>query len=65
MFVPEKRKIWILKKFLINIYKDYEETTGYVDLPYFVRAKNKLDEIIRENKVNYYYEKVRKHNDKY
>lgn len=55
LFVSKREKIYILKDFLIKIYRDYEITTGINDVPYYIKAENKINKIIRENKVNYYF----------
>ena len=54
-FITKNRKIFILKEELLNLYRDYEISTGYCEEPYFIRAEKKIRRIIRENKVNYYY----------
>ena len=44
--------------FLINYYKDLGESNG-IDIPYFVRARDTYNELIKNNKdLNYYYRKV-------
>ena len=53
-------KIYILKDILIKIYRDYEITTGIIDEPYFIRAEKKIKRIIREKKVDYYYNLLKK-----
>ncbi len=60
IFISRNEKIFILKDSLINIYRDYEITTGIKDIPYFVKAESKLRQIIQENKVNYYYNRLKK-----
>lgn len=55
IFVSKNEKIILIKDSLIQIYKDYEETTGIVDVPYFVRADIRMSQIIKDNKVDYYY----------
>lgn len=42
---------------LLNYYKDLKETG--LNIPYFLRAKQKYNELIKNNKdVNYYYNKI-------
>ena len=60
IFVSENEKIYVLKDILLKIYRDYEITTGIVDEPYFIKAEKKLRRIIRENKVDYYYNLLKK-----
>ncbi len=63
--VSKTEKIYVLKDILLKIYRDYEITTGIVDIPCFIRAQTMLDKIIKENKVDYYYKilsKFRKRN---
>lgn len=64
VFVSKKEKIFILKEELLNLYRDYEISTGYREEPYFIRAEKKIKRIIRENKVNYYYNLFKKFNNK-
>lgn len=52
----ENKKAVILNC-LINYYKDLKETG--LNIPYFLRARDKYNEIIKNNKdVNYYYNKI-------
>lgn len=60
IFTSRTEKILVLKEILMNIYKDYEITTGIIDEPYFLKAEKKISRIIRENKVDYYYNLLRK-----
>lgn len=64
IFISKKEKIFTLKEELLNLYRDYEITTGYNEEPYFIRAEKKIRRIIRENKVNYYYNLFKKFNNK-
>ena len=64
IFISKRKKIFILKEELLNLYRDYEISTGYCEEPYFIRAEKKIRRIIRENKVNYYYNLFKKFNDK-
>ena len=59
-FLSKNEKIYIIKDILIKIYRDYEQTTGFVDIPYFVRAESRISQIIKERKVDYYYNKLKK-----
>lgn len=66
IFISKNEKIYILKDILTKIYRDYEISTGIIDEPYFIRAEKKLRRIIREKKVNYYYNLLKKfHNAEY
>lgn len=60
LFTSRTEKILVLKETLMNIYRDYEITTGIIDEPYFLKAEKKISRIIRENKVDYYYDLLRK-----
>lgn len=53
--ISKREKIYILKDVLINIYRDYEITTGITDIPYYIRAEMKINKIIQEDKVDYYF----------
>lgn len=53
----EKKKSVILNV-LIGYYKDLDET-GTVNIPYFLSARNKYKEIIKNNKdVKFFYNKI-------
>ena len=42
---------------LLNYYKDLKETG--LNIPYFLRAKQKYNELVKSNKdINYYYNKI-------
>ena len=60
ILLSKNEKIIIIKDSLIKIYKDYEETTGIIDIPYFVRADIRMSQIIRDKKINYYYNRLKK-----
>lgn len=60
IFISKNEKIYTLKDILIKIYRDYEITTGIIDEPYFIRAEKKIRRIIREKKVDYYYNLLKK-----
>ena len=62
--LSKNEKIIIIKDCLIKIYKDYEETTGIIDVPYFVRADIRMSQIIKDRKINYYYNRLKKFRDK-
>ena len=62
IFISENKKIYLIKDSLIRLYKDYEETTGIVDIPYFVKAERRISQIIKSGKINYYYNKLKKIN---
>jgi hypothetical protein len=59
LFISKNEKIYVIKDVLIKIYRDYELSTGNIDIPYFVRAENKISAIIKEKKINYYYRKLK------
>lgn len=60
MFISRNEKIFVLKDILTDLYRDYEITTGIIDEPYFIKAEKKIRRIIREKKVDYYYNLLRK-----
>ena len=62
IFISEKEKIYMIKDALVRLYRDYEITTGYNCEPYFIRAEKKLRRIIREKKVNHYYNLLKREN---
>ena len=58
--VLEEKKSVILNV-LISYYKDLDET-GTVNIPYFLRARDKYKEIIKNNKdVKFFYNKIIEH----
>jgi Fe-S-cluster containining protein len=60
IFISENKKIYLIKDTLTRLYKDYEETTGIIDVPYFVKADRRISQIIKSGKINYYYKKLKK-----
>ncbi len=58
IFVSKNKKIETLRGVLLNMYRDYEITSGNCDIPYFIRTENKINKIIQEGKINYYYKKL-------
>ena len=50
----------MLKNLLIKLFKDYEETTGINEIPYWDKAELMMDKILKENKVDYYYDRLKK-----
>ena len=62
MITPKREKIYVLKDYLTKIYRDYEISTGFCDIPYYVRAELKISEIIQKNKLNYYFKMFEKIN---
>lgn len=58
----EVKKAAILN-ILIGYYKDLDET-GTVNIPYFLRARDKYNELIKNNKdVNFFYNKIMEHKE--
>ena len=57
---PKYKKAQKLKKLLIKLFKDYEETTGINDIPYWQKAETMMEKILKENKVDYYYDRLKK-----
>ena len=48
----------VVMSYLIRFYKDLQDTSG-VNIPYFLRARDKYNEIIRNYKdLNKYYNKI-------
>lgn len=59
--VLEEKKATILNV-LIGYYKNLDET-GTVNIPYFLRARDTYNELIKNNKdVNFFYNKIMKQN---
>ena len=53
----ELKKVVIFQA-LLNYYKDLQELNG-INIPYFMEAKAKYNELIKSNKdVNYYFNKI-------
>lgn len=49
----------IILQVLINYYKDFQQSSGGVNIPYFMEAKKHYKKIIKNNKdVNFYYNKI-------
>lgn len=63
MFISQNKKIESLRNILLNMYRDYEISSGESDIPYFIKAENKINKILQEGKINYYYKKLRKFQD--
>lgn len=59
-FVSRREKIYVLKDIITRIYRDYEITTGINDIPYFIRAENKIKNIIAQGDVDYYYRTLKR-----
>ena len=52
------RKKAVIFNTLVNYYKDFQDSNG-VNIPYFMEAKAKYNELIKSNKdVNYYFNKI-------
>ena len=60
IFTSKQEKIYIIKDFLIKLYQDYEISTGIDDPPYYIRAEKRIIKIIKEKKVNYYYNRFKR-----
>jgi hypothetical protein len=60
ILLSKNEKIIIIKDCLIKIYRDYEETTGIIDIPYFVKADIQLSKIVKNRKIDYYYNRLKK-----
>ena len=58
--LTKNEKIYIIKDILIKLYRDYEQTTGNFDIPYFIKAEMRMSKIIQMRKVNYYYKRLKK-----
>ena len=51
----------VVKNFLVSYFKDKYESSGEIELPYFIKANNVYNEIIKNNKdLNKYYNKILK-----
>lgn len=52
------RKKAVIFDTLVNYYKDLQDSNG-INIPYFIEAKAKYNELIKSNKdVNYYFNKI-------
>ena len=52
------RKKAVIFNTLVKYYKDMQDLKG-INIPYFMEAKAKYNELIKSNKdVNYYYKKI-------
>ena len=52
------RKKAVIFNTLVNYYKDLQDSNG-INIPYFMEAKAKYNELIKSNKdVNFYYKKI-------
>ncbi|MCD7779204.1 MAG: hypothetical protein LUH05_00840 [Candidatus Gastranaerophilales bacterium] len=58
--LSKNEKIYIIKDILIKLYRDYEQSTGNIDTPYFVKAEMKISQIIKDKKIDYYYNRLKK-----
>ena len=54
----QEHKKAVIFQTLLNYYKDLQDPNG-VNIPYFMEAKAKYNELIKSNKdVNHYYNKI-------
>ena len=54
----QEHKKAVIFQTLLNYYKYLQDTNG-VNIPYFIEAKAKYNELIKSNKdVNYYFNKI-------
>lgn len=60
LVTSKREKIFVLKDYLIKLYRDYEVTTGFCEIPFYTRAELKISEIIQEDKVDYYFKMFEK-----
>ena len=52
------RKKAVIFNTLVNYYKDLQDSNS-INIPYFLEAKTKYNELIKSNKdVNYYFNKI-------
>ena len=58
--ILRNKKLYILKGITARFYKDYEESTGIIDIPYYKKTEMMLEKIAKENKIDYYYEKLKR-----
>ena len=50
-----------IKDILIDLYRDYEITTGNNCTPYYVKAEKRIIKIIKERKIDHYYKLFKKY----
>ena len=54
----QEHKKAVIFNTLLEFYKDLQDTSG-INIPYFVEAKAKYNDLIKSNKdVNYYFNKI-------
>ena len=54
----QEHKKAVIFQTLLNYYKDLQDPNG-VNIPYFMKAKAKYNDLIKSNKdVNYYFNKI-------
>ncbi len=63
ILLSKHEKIVILKYCLIKIYRDYEQSSGIIDIPYFVKADIRMSQIVKDKKIDYYYNRLKKFRD--
>ena len=57
----KKQKETVVMQFLIGYYKDMQDSSGKIDIPYFIKAKQTYDELIHNSKdLKVVYDKVLK-----
>ena len=60
-FISKQEKIYIIKDILIDLYKEYEITTGNRCTPYYVKAEKRIIKIKKERKIDHYYKLFKKY----
>lgn len=61
ILTPENEKIYTIKEVLIKLYKDYEISTGIIDPPYYIKAEKRMIRIVKEKKIDHYYNMLKKY----
>lgn len=61
IFVSKNEKIYVLRDIILRMYRDYEITTGICDIGFYEKTENKINQIISENKTDYYYKLLKKY----
>lgn len=60
ILLSKNEKIVILRYCLIKIFRAYEQSSGIIDIPYFVKADIRMSQIVKDKKIDYYYCRLKK-----
>ena len=55
----KKQKETVVMQFLTNYYRDLQISSGKIDIPYFLKAKQTYNELVHSQKdLNIFYERI-------